>query len=166
MKTWLKIGLGVAALAWLVFGVVAFVDDRLDRRQRAEDYRQTEGEWAYWIESCNLPSDLAVALSEELASWSPFAPSDLMSDFGVVAALEAQVMSELRPAIEVPTEFSGFIRYRLRQADSTLPRDLSPGPDVIDRCAKDAHEAMVAFERRVDAEVGRLRARTADRRVR
>ena len=71
-------------------------------------------------------------------------------------------MSELRPTTKVPTELSGFIRYRLQQAVSTLPMHeeyvawqrlrSSPGSDVIDGCAQHLYEAMVAFQRQVQEE--------------
>ncbi len=152
MRLWLKVGLSIAAFAWLVLGAVVFVDDWREADKRRADFEQAKNEWAFWIgSSCDLPSDLTIALSEELASWSPFAPSDLLSDFANVAELEARVMSDLQATNQVPTELSGFIQYRLRQAVSTLPH-LSPSVDMIEGCAKDVHEAMVAFKRRVQEE--------------
>lgn len=127
------------------------------------DHKQAESEWAYWIgSSCDLPADLTEPVVRALASSSRFAPSDLLSDLEYVTSLEAQVMSELGLTTRVPTELSGFIRYRLQQAVSTLPmheehvvwRRLrsSPGSDVIDGCARHLHEAMVAFQRQIQEE--------------
>ena len=144
---------GIVLLAVLVLGVVALIDDWRDARGRLEDFRHAEAEWMYWIESsCDFSSGMAELLAEQLASWSSFAPSELLSDFAHVRSLQAQVVSELRPAIKVPTELSGFILYRLRQAASTLPKHRSPSSYAIDSCAQDLHEAMVAFKRQVQEE--------------
>ena len=153
MRRWHKVGLGIAILAWLLLGVVALVDDWRDEKRRFEDSKQAEDEWSYWIAlSCNLPPDLGEVLAGELAVWSPFAPSDLLSDFAYVRSLESQVMSELRPTIKVPTELSGYIQYRLRQGATTLPKHRSPSAVVIDSCAQNLHEEMVAFKSQVQEE--------------
>ena len=130
-----------------------------DADSRTESQRQAESEWTFWIgSSCELPTDLTNAISEQLAMSKSFAPSDLLSDFEHVRYLEAKVLSELDASIEVPTGFLEFINYRFDWAAATLPDYIRRGLpiDMIDSCGESVGKALIAFEQRVHEETDQL----------
>ena len=153
-------GLGALVALWLVTEIV---DARHDSRRKLANFRQGNSEWVVWIgSSCKLPTDLTVALSAELATWSPSHVSELLSDFVSVRAREAAAWSQLQPSVRVPTELADYIRYRLRQATTTLPTNVTPNADVIDQCAKSIHDAMIEFGRDVKQQATELLSEEAE----
>lgn len=156
MREWLKVGLGIAIFVCVV---AAFVAQVYEAKREREYLLQVKKEWTAWVESsCDLASDLTVALTKQLASWHSDAPSDLLLDFEVIREIEAQVMSQVDASVVVPTKFSCFVRYRFRQAAATLPDRLHADDLIhsIDSCADDVHRAMVAFKQEVDEETSEI----------
>ena len=148
--------------AWLVAGVVLHIADWREDSRRLSAQRETQQEWEWWITSlCDVPDELAYALSKELAFWNPEdSPVYLLWNFESKIQLAALDRRSVAVELDVPTDPAGLVRYRFQIAARTLALadgpaldDLSP---AIDSCAGEVYRVLMELDAEFEALMGEV----------